>query len=400
MTDRDLQIESVEAWACSAPLSPPLSFGTYELASREYVAVRVRTSGGLVADCLALSRGAPSDVVILDLLGPVLLGENSADISARVAQMAGRGFLLGSDGIMARARSLLEICLWDLAAQVAGVPLWRLLGAQERSLPALIVEGYSIAGESDEAFAERLVARVGEGYRALKIEAASYADLGQLRRRVELVRQQVGEDVEIAIDFAWSLANVEDAADRLRDFRDLNIAWLEDPFAFDRVERTARLRRDTAMPVGAGDEVTRPSGLIDLLEAEAVDVLRADALAIGGIAAASEIAARASAQGVRLSLHIHPEIHEHCAMAWPACDHVEVLPQDRPFDRAHDLLTTTTLARVIDGRVSPPTAAGSGLRLDDHGVGRFAYRQGQVRLSDGPRGASRFRPSNSTGSAA
>ncbi len=152
LADRDLQIVGVEAWACSAPLTPPLSFGTYELSSREYAAIRVRTAGGLVADCLGLSRGAPVDVVVLDLLGPVLLGRDSADISARVQDMIERGFLLGSGGIMARARSLLEICLWDLAAQAADVPLWRLLGAEERSLSALIVAcGRGLYGGEDRS---------------------------------------------------------------------------------------------------------------------------------------------------------------------------------------------------------------------------------------------------------
>jgi L-alanine-DL-glutamate epimerase-like enolase superfamily enzyme len=220
---------------------------------------------------------------------------------------------------------------------------------------------------------------VDEGFTAVKIEAASYADFTQLRRRIELVREQVGSDVEIVVDFAWSVPSADTLLGRIRDLQGLNITWLEDALPFGRVTETTRLRREAAVPIGAGDEVTSPSGLADLLSADAVDVLRADALVVGGIAAARGIAEQAHTLGVRLSLHIHPEVHEHCAMAWPACDHVEMLPQDRPFDRAHDLLAITTLDRVVEGRVSPPTRAGSGVKLDDTAVERFAYRHGQIR---------------------
>src|SRR6266487_830146 len=61
-------------------------------------------------------------------------------------------------------------------------------------------------------------------------------------------------------------------------------------------------------------------------------------------------------------------------MAWEACDHVEVLPQDRPFHRAHDLLVRTTLDRVTDGRIQPSNDVGSGVQLDDQAVQRFSYR--------------------------
>jgi L-alanine-DL-glutamate epimerase-like enolase superfamily enzyme len=108
--------------------------------------------------------------------------------------------------------------------------------------------------------------------------------------------------------------------------------------------------------------------------------LRADVLTVGGISVGAEIAEKAHAKDSRLSLHISPEIHEHCAMAWDACDHVEIIPQDRPFDRAHDLLVRTTLDRVSGGYVQPSTAAGSDVRLDDAAVKRFSYRHGRVGL--------------------
>ena len=76
----DTTIDRIEAWACSLPLPTPLRFGTFEVRTREYAAVRVSTKGGLVADCLSQTRKAPVDVAILDVLAPALIGRDGLDI--------------------------------------------------------------------------------------------------------------------------------------------------------------------------------------------------------------------------------------------------------------------------------------------------------------------------------
>ena len=122
----DTTIDRIEAWACSLPLPTPLRFGTFEVRTREYAAVRVSTKGGLVADCLSQTRKAPVDVAILDVLAPALIGRDGLDIPARSADLAATLRALERDGVFGRGVSLLEMCLHDLKAQAAGLPLWRL----------------------------------------------------------------------------------------------------------------------------------------------------------------------------------------------------------------------------------------------------------------------------------
>ena len=119
----DTTIDRIEAWACSLPLPTPLRFGTFEVRTRDYAAVRVSTKGGLVADCLGQTRKAPVDVAILDVLAPALLGRDALDIPARSADLAGTLRALERDGVFGRGVSLLEMCLHDLKAQAAGLPL-------------------------------------------------------------------------------------------------------------------------------------------------------------------------------------------------------------------------------------------------------------------------------------
>jgi L-alanine-DL-glutamate epimerase-like enolase superfamily enzyme len=374
----DATIVAMDVWACSVPLSATLSFGSYSITSREYVAVRVTTRGGLVSDCLALSRRAPIDVAIADVIAPLLMGTNALDIVARVQSVRIATSAMDADGIMGRGLSLIEICLWDLLAQSAGMPLWRLLGGTPQTAPVLLVEGYTLPNEGDQEFAERLAARAKEGFRAIKIEAGSYASPAHLGRRLALLRQLAGDGLRVVIDLAWSCRNAREAVAAARSWVEFGIEWLEDPIPRSLPHEIARFRSSISVPVGAGDEATRPAELIELLAQDAVDVLRVDATAIGGIMVAKELAARATADGRNVSAHVSPEIHQHLAFASPVAQYIEAFPLDRPFDAAHELLVHSFMDEVRGGQAVPPKGPGIGIQLDLDSVQRYAYRRSHV----------------------
>ncbi|WP_137391390.1 hypothetical protein [Rhodoligotrophos defluvii] len=159
---KDTTIARVETWACSIPLAKPLSFGNFTVAARAYAAVRIVTRGGLVADCLSHTRRSPVDVAIADLLAPQLIGRDALQTGARLADIRRAILAIEDDGVIGRARSMVDICLWDLKAQALGVPVWQLLGGHMRDVRVALVEGYEIEGESERDIAARL-ARPGGG---------------------------------------------------------------------------------------------------------------------------------------------------------------------------------------------------------------------------------------------
>jgi len=376
----DTTIDRIEAWACSLPLPTPLRFGTFEVRTRDYAAVRVSTKGGLVADCLGQTRKAPVDVAILDVLAPALLGRDALDIPARSADLAGTLRALERDGVFGRGVSLLEMCLHDLKAQAAGLPLWRLYREEAEPLDVLLVEGYEMAGENDETFAQRLQARHAEGYRMMKLEAAHYETPALLASRVAAIRRHAGRDLRLVLDFAWSWPSVEHGLKCAAPLRDLDIEWLEDPFHRDRVADYASVKAGAGVPIGAGDETTQPQQMRRLIEADALHVARIDATTLGGFGPAQELALQAAARGMRLSFHERPEVHQHLAFALGLADHVEVFPTDRPFDCAHMLIREPAFGRIANGRLSPPTAPGTGLKIDDKALAKSARRSGRVTM--------------------
>lgn len=368
----DTRIDSVETWACSVPLPTPLSFGNFTVGSRQYAAMRLRTRSGLVADCLSHTRRSPVDVAIADLFAPRLIGTDALDLGERMADMTRATLALEDDGVLGRARSLVEICLWDIKAQAAGLPVWRLLGGYPRAVPVALVEGYAIEGEAEGDLVARLQERAREGYRLLKVEAAHYGDPEPVRRILAEVR--AAAEVEFSCDLAWSWRTARQGLAAAALWEGLGVAWIEDPMPRARLSEIAMLRRHSRIPIGVGDEASRPDDLRALMQHGCVDVVRVDATTIGGFGPALALAAEAVGRGLRVSYHVNPEIHRHCVFAGETADHIEVFPADRPFDCSHMLIEAPAFADISSGRLSAPQGAGTGLRLDSEAVERFAYR--------------------------
>jgi L-alanine-DL-glutamate epimerase-like enolase superfamily enzyme len=324
------------------------------------------------------TRNSPLDLVVSDLIAPHLLGKDALDITARRADLERELTAVELDGAVCRAWSAVEIALQDLRAQAAGWPLWRLLGGNPRPVDVELVEGYALVGESEEQFAERLAARVEQGYRLLKIEAGHYTDPDQLVARLALFRKLAGPRAQLVLDFAWGGLPPKAHLPLLRRIEEFGIAWIEDPFQRTQIDHYAYLRNHTPIPVGCGDEVSRPADMQALIAARALDVVRLDATVIGGCTAVRELAAQALASGARVSFHEHPEVHEHCVFGIPSADHLEVFPADRPFDRVHDLIQHCAFERIENGRIAPTQTPGTGIRLRDEAIERYAKRHSKV----------------------
>jgi L-alanine-DL-glutamate epimerase-like enolase superfamily enzyme len=338
----------------------------------------MRTRDGVTADCIGHTRRSPVDVAIADVLGPRLLGGDALDTGARLADMAAATLATDEDGVLGRARSLLNTCLWDLKAQMLGLPLWRLLGGAPRPLPVALVEGYAIEGESEADLIARLLGRAAEGFRLLKVEAAHYGDPEPVRRILSAVRAEA--EVQFSCDLAWSWRTAREGIEAARKWEGLGIAWIEDPMPRNRFSEMAVLRRHAPIPIGVGDEVTRPEDLHRLMDEGCVDLVRIDATTIGGPSVAVPLAATAAGRGFRTSFHVNPEVHRHCAFADSSADHIEMFPTDRPFDCSHFLIEEPAFADIRDGMLMPPERAGTGLRLNSDALVRFAYRYAVQRL--------------------
>jgi L-alanine-DL-glutamate epimerase-like enolase superfamily enzyme len=370
-------IASVRTWRCTFPLPRPFRLGRATISEREYVIVRVEDGDGRHGTAFGLTRGAPTDVVVAELLAPAMIAGGPAPAARPTTGAPGWRAALphhAPEGLVLRAASLLDVARWDLDGKVAGAPVWRLLGKTRDAVPVMLVEGYAVQGEPDEAFAERIAAAAAEGFGLIKL-ANLADDPDRMTRRLERVRSMVGPAVGLTVDIGYAWDDHDSAVALARRWRELDLAWIEDPLHGHEVERIARLRAEIDTPFGVGDEVTSAATLRALAARGAADVLRVDATCAGGIGGASELLA-----GLDLpaSTHIYPEIHRHLAFAHPGAGPVEAFRPDTPWDapQAFSAPPATELDTGSGRRVMrPPADAGLGLRIDWERLDRHATRR-------------------------
>lgn len=369
----DTAITRVEAWACRVPLQAPVVLGSVTVTERDFVIARVTTASGLCGAAFALTRGAPVDLIIGDLLGPLMLGCNAADIPARLEDMRRSMVMLGPHGVVGRGISILDICLWDIAGRRAGKPLWKLINGSERRVPVMLVAPYSADNESDKVYASRLVALANSGHRILKLYPLN--DPVGMTRRLAAVRSELGNDVHVVVDMAWTWRRAVDAIPAVRTWKEFDLLWIEDPIPSSEAAELKTLKEAVEIPIAAGDEESVLAHVRDIIAQRAVNVLRLDSTTIGGLSSFMEVAKHASAAGLQVSPHVYPEIHHHTVLAFSGIAPVETYPLQSETWGAHRFLMNEGISPDADGLVDPPQAPGIGIEFDWEAVAALALRK-------------------------
>jgi L-alanine-DL-glutamate epimerase-like enolase superfamily enzyme len=355
-------IVSIEVATCRLALPVPLRLGPVEIASREYAAVRVTTESGLVGSAYCLTREAPVEACVTRLIAPALLGTDATEPASAWRRAFRATVLIGRVGLVVRALGLVDIALWDIAAQRAGRPLWQLLAGSPDPVRVLIVAAYPLPDRTPESLADDVLRHAAAGYRLLKV--ARDPDTARMRRLLDRAASELPDEARLVVDagFGWETAAAvlaETAA-----WGEQPLAWLEDPLVPEDIAGYAEVARNTAFPIGVGDELGSEATFRALIAAEGLEVLRLDVVAIGGITPARAVVELAVENSLELSFHIYPETSIHLAMA--AGGIVETfergVPGGNPLDPSDRMVVG---GPVFDGGVATASAAnGLGYELD------------------------------------
>ena len=95
--------------------------------------------------------------------------------------------------------------------------------------------------------------------------------------------------------------------------REYNVTWFEEPVSSDDLAglKLLRDRAPAGMDIAAGEYGWTAMYLRNMIEAEAVDVIQADATRCGGVTGFMDAAAIADAHPLPLSAHCGPSVHLH-----------------------------------------------------------------------------------------
>lgn len=318
--------------------------------------------GPIFAETAALIRGklAPH------LLGQdPLAGERLWDLLYRQDRHARKGYEM-------MAISAVDCALWDLRGKALGQPVYRLLGGPTRER----VDCYaSMLGYSHDPglVRERAQWALAQGFKAQKwfFRYGPADGLEGMARNVALartVREAVGPAVEIMFDcwMGWDATYAIRMLERIAEFQP---RWLEEPVPPDRLGDFAAIRRASRVPLATGEHEYTRWGFLQLLQAEAVDVIQADPDWCGGISELVKICTLASAYGRHVVPHghsLHAALHVIAAQSPAVCPLAEFLvihqPPKQHFHREY--------LQPEGGTIALPREPGLGFALDETKIAR------------------------------
>ena len=266
------------------------------------------------------------------------------------------------------ARSAVESALMDLLAQVNRRPLSTFLHAEATDTVGLNV---TLGIDEPAITAAAAAAAVEAGFRTLKLKAAD-EPAGVLTARVAAVRQAVGSQVTLRLDFNGSLST-ETASDVLAAVAGYDIEYAEQPLAPSAgAEALAHLRWTGAVPVAADEAVRDVGSARVLLETGAADALVVKPARVGGLRQAEAIIELATTESVPIIVSTLFESGVGLAGALH-------LAATAPGSQAHGLATAGLLESdllvespvIRDGQVAVPSGPGLGVELDEEAVARY-----------------------------
>lgn len=293
-----MKIRRIEATSHRVPAKVPM---LDEPVSRDIVFVRVEADEGLTGYGLTgpTQRMAVREFVNREI-APLLVGKDPLTPERHWYDLFYRLNPRAQTGAWSSAVSAVDIALWDLKGKRFGQPVWRLLGGYSQTVPVYITFGLL------EYSREQLVAAakhfLAQGHNRLKMVVAvnGAQDPAEDAARVKAVRDAVGDTVELMIDanYLFSFPNALELCKRIEPY---GIRWFEEPVYGNDARLLANLRRQTRIPISAGQNEGHKWRHRELLVHEAVDILQPNVVYVGGYTEAVKVAAMAQAFNVPIA---------------------------------------------------------------------------------------------------
>lgn len=216
-----------------------------------------------------------------------------------------RSFFRGGPVVMT-VISGIETALWDIKGKHYNLPVYEFLGGKARD--RIMVYSW-IGGDRPAEVKDAALDRRAKGFKAIKMLATSemhYVDsfkkIEGVVERVQSVREAVGYDLEIGIDFHGRVhkAMARVLAKELEPFHPM---FIEEPGMPENGETLLELRRHTSIPIATGERLYTRWGFKDILTGGAVDIIQPDVALAGGILETRKICAMAEAFDVAVAPH-------------------------------------------------------------------------------------------------
>jgi L-fuconate dehydratase len=372
-----------------------------------------------------IGRGNELCVAAIEILASRVVGRSLASITENwgafwreLTSDSQLRWLGPEKGVVHLATAAVVNALWDLAAKVAGKPLWRLLSdmspeevvravdfryitdaigpdealamlerlapTKERRVADVLENGYPAyntsvgwMGYSDEKIRRLCREALVQGWTAFKMKVGR--NLEDDVRRAALIREEIGPDGVLMMD-ANQVWDVDEAIAHMRGLARFRPLWIEEPTNPDDVLGYAKIAQAVA-PVGVatGEHCHNRVMFKQLLQAKAIRFCQIDSCRLGGVNEVIAVLLMAAKHGVAVCPH---------AGGVGLCEHVQHLSlfdyvsvsgtmEDRRIeyvDHLHEHFEDPV--RLREGRYLAPERPGYSIAMKRQSLLRFAYPHG------------------------
>lgn len=216
------------------------------------VLVRIVTRDGVVGwgETYGIVAPRATTAIIAELLADFVIGSDPFDVAATHDRlydlMRVRGY---TGGYYLDALAAIDIALWDIAAQIAGQPLVKMLGGQRRTM----IPAY-LSGLPNPTLLARVALAVEwqtKGFSAFKF-ASPVADQGVVAEIAGL-REALGPQAQIACDMHW-MQTAAQAKAMIRAMEPHGLWFAEAPVNPEDIAGLAEVAASVSSPIAVGEE--------------------------------------------------------------------------------------------------------------------------------------------------
>ena len=312
-------------------------------------------------------------------LADYLVGKDPSAIEDHWTVLYRGGFYRGG-AIHMSALAGIDQALWDIKGKVLNQPVHALLGGPVRHK----IRVYSwVGGDRPDALIQGAREAQAKGFSAIKILATeelsfldSHAKLDAVVERVGTLRQAMGPDFGIGVDFHGRLHRPM-AKQLAKELDPFHLMFLEEPVLSEHTEALKEIANHTATPIALGERLYSRWDFKKILSDGLADIIQPDPSHAGGITETRKIAAMAESYDVAVALHcpLGPIALAACLQLDAVCYNAVIQEQSLGihYNKSNDLLdyiTDPSVFAYADGHVAIPRGPGLGITINEEAVAR------------------------------
>ena len=316
-------------------------------------------------------------------LGSYIQGRNPDDIED-IWQVLYRGGFYRGGPVLMSAIAGIDQALWDLKGKRYGLAVHQMLGGKVRDR----IQVYSwVGGDQPAEVGLAAKERRSQGYKAVKMNACaelhyidSTAKVYEIIERIGSVRQAVGNDFGIAVDFHGRVHRAM-AKILVKELDPFRLMFIEEPVLSEHLEALVEVARHTTTPIALGERLYSRWDFKRFLQVGVVDIIQPDVSHAGGISETHRICTMAEAYDTAVALHcpLGPIALAASLQVDGCVPNAFVQEQSLGIHynisgEASDYVVDPLVFKYTDGYVEIPKGAGLGIEINEVAVREAAKR--------------------------